>query len=541
MAIKGSLKEASLADVCQLLALGQKSGCLSVTDRSRFGQIYFERGRITYAHIVNRRERLGDLMVRDGVLAADQLAAVLSRQSKEPSRRVGELLVDAGSITTDTLAKYVRLQIEEAIYHLFTWTRGSFFFEPDEKPPAADILVSINPESLLLEAARRVDEWSQFEQKITSFDLIFEVDRRRLRATGVELTAEQEMILPLLDGERALADIVDASGLTEFDVGKAVYGLLQAGFAQAVGRRDAMDALRTKEGEITERRNLGTAFFRTHMYDEAAREFERVLELSPDDVVSRFHLGLIMVHEARYRDAVRQFKTLLEQGGPRHGAFVNMAYALRRLGRHNDALLVLQEAERLRPSSAPVALARAVTHLELRDIDAAIRCFEQYRERLGENRTPAPLYFHYAALANAVARNLDGARAIVREGLERYPDSAPLIMMEGLILERKGDIDGADRCYRRVIDEDGSSAQAQKNLGDVAYRRGSLGDALQYFTRAAQIDPRIGDDTYAKLGNLHYKARDIDAAIQYWKRALELNPENQVVRNNLQIAANAAD
>ncbi|MGH7448820.1 MAG: DUF4388 domain-containing protein, partial [Longimicrobiales bacterium] len=29
MAIKGSLKEASLADVCQLLALGQKSGCLS--------------------------------------------------------------------------------------------------------------------------------------------------------------------------------------------------------------------------------------------------------------------------------------------------------------------------------------------------------------------------------------------------------------------------------------------------------------------------------------------------------------------------------
>ena len=43
MAIKGSLKEASLADVCQLLALGQKTGCLSITDKSRFGQIYFDR------------------------------------------------------------------------------------------------------------------------------------------------------------------------------------------------------------------------------------------------------------------------------------------------------------------------------------------------------------------------------------------------------------------------------------------------------------------------------------------------------------------
>ncbi|MGH7463042.1 MAG: DUF4388 domain-containing protein, partial [Longimicrobiales bacterium] len=45
MAIKGSLKEASLADVCQLLALGQKTGCLSVADRTRFGQIFFDKGR----------------------------------------------------------------------------------------------------------------------------------------------------------------------------------------------------------------------------------------------------------------------------------------------------------------------------------------------------------------------------------------------------------------------------------------------------------------------------------------------------------------
>jgi hypothetical protein len=77
MAIKGSLKEASLADVCQLLALGLKSGCLSVADGSRFGQIYFERGRITYARIVNRRDRLGDILVRDRVLAQSQLDEVL--------------------------------------------------------------------------------------------------------------------------------------------------------------------------------------------------------------------------------------------------------------------------------------------------------------------------------------------------------------------------------------------------------------------------------------------------------------------------------
>ena len=41
MAIKGSLTEASLPDVLQLLAMSKKTGCLSVTHRNNFGSIYF--------------------------------------------------------------------------------------------------------------------------------------------------------------------------------------------------------------------------------------------------------------------------------------------------------------------------------------------------------------------------------------------------------------------------------------------------------------------------------------------------------------------
>ena len=73
MAIKGSLKEASLPDVIQLLTLGRRTGCLAVADRSNFGYIYFEDGRIVFASIVNRRDRLGDMMVRSGRITAEQL------------------------------------------------------------------------------------------------------------------------------------------------------------------------------------------------------------------------------------------------------------------------------------------------------------------------------------------------------------------------------------------------------------------------------------------------------------------------------------
>src|SRR5689334_24893455 len=93
MAIKGSLKEASLPDVFQLLALGQKTGCLSIADRSNFGYIYFEKGRICYASIVNRRDRLGDILVKHNRISQEQLLAAVQRQTKEHGKKLGQVLV----------------------------------------------------------------------------------------------------------------------------------------------------------------------------------------------------------------------------------------------------------------------------------------------------------------------------------------------------------------------------------------------------------------------------------------------------------------
>ena len=85
MAIKGSLKEASLPDVIQLLFLGRRTGCLALADRHNFGTIYLDEGQITYATIVNRRDRLGDLLIRKGRITAEQLERLRSEE-----RRVGK-------------------------------------------------------------------------------------------------------------------------------------------------------------------------------------------------------------------------------------------------------------------------------------------------------------------------------------------------------------------------------------------------------------------------------------------------------------------
>ena len=83
MAIKGSLKEASLPDVIQLLFLGRRTGCLALADRHNFGTIYFDEGLIVYAAIVNRRDRIGDILVRSGRISAEKLAEAVARQDSD--------------------------------------------------------------------------------------------------------------------------------------------------------------------------------------------------------------------------------------------------------------------------------------------------------------------------------------------------------------------------------------------------------------------------------------------------------------------------
>ena len=211
MAIRGNLKEASLPDVLQLLAMGKKTGCLSITHRASFGYIYFDKGRICYASVVNRRDRLGDMLVKAGVLTQAQLDAALDAQAKRHDTPLGRLLVEHGAVTAEQLHQAVDVQIREAVYFLFTWHHGTFNFESEVAPEGQDQLVSINPESLLLEGARRVDEWSLVEKKIPTFDLIFAADHNRILKSDAELTDEQTCVLEQIDGMRDVQGIIDAT------------------------------------------------------------------------------------------------------------------------------------------------------------------------------------------------------------------------------------------------------------------------------------------------------------------------------------------
>jgi hypothetical protein len=236
--IQGAIEEAGLPDVLQLLALGRKTGCLTVADGTLYGEIYLDLGRVSFATVANRLDRLGDMLVKNGRITQQHLDAAIERQARGSKRQLGRILVDSGHIERGELERFVRIQVEEAVYFLFTRAQGTFTFTSDQRPPQQSLLVSLDPESLLLEGARRVDEWSLIQKKVPSFDLVYRRSKYKLSDdAAAELSEDQKRLLPLLDGTRDVTGLVDATGAGEFEVGKALYGLIMAGFAQLVERR----------------------------------------------------------------------------------------------------------------------------------------------------------------------------------------------------------------------------------------------------------------------------------------------------------------
>ncbi|HEY8258001.1 MAG TPA: DUF4388 domain-containing protein [Gemmatimonadales bacterium] len=533
MAIKGSLKEASLPDVIQLLFLGRRTGCLALADRHNFGTIHFDEGHIIYATIVNRRDRLGDILVRNGRVTQEALQAAIDRQEGDREHKVGEILMELGAITREELESYMRMQIEEAVYYLFTWTSGTFNFEAGVAPEREDFLVRINPEFLLLEGARRVDEWSLIEKKIPSFDLIFAADQQRVQESGADLSAEQRGILPLLDGTRDVQQVMDESGLVEFEVGKALFGLITAGFAHRTGTSTPA-APKVNDSRVEEHRNLGVAFYKAGMFDEALREFRRVADLRPTDASAPFHLGLIALRQARWADAADAFRQAADSAGGRPAALHNLGLALERLGRLDEAEVAYGDAAGRARDDARIMLGWSIVALKRGEYQVAQGRLARALELLGGRPAPA-LWYWAATLASAGMDDHAGAIRAARAGTAAYPEHPALQNNLAVLLEVSGDVAGAETILRGALAEDPSLPQISKNLADVLYRNGRYDEAKEAYERAAKLSPDLGDDLYFKLGNIAYKRRETARARESWSRATEINPGHELARANLEM------
>jgi hypothetical protein len=203
--------------------------------------VSFDRGRPVFASSNEPRDRMGELLLREGKITASQYERCQVVVA-ESGRRMGEILVDFGYLKRRELLPAVRRHVEDIVYSLFAWERGSYAVMLDAEPCAERIRLSRHAASLILEGIRRKLDRTTLERLIGSTSTVIEV-RDRERLGGIvhlgDLAAEERAALAAFDGQADLAQVARTSSVDIADVLPLAWGLCVLGLA--VARRTDAD------------------------------------------------------------------------------------------------------------------------------------------------------------------------------------------------------------------------------------------------------------------------------------------------------------
>lgn len=238
MAIEGPLRELGIHDVFQLLDLSRKTGVLRVTSELRQdeGVVAFDNGRVVHAAIRSKSMPIEMALLQAGRIGEADIERARARQQNGRAKRdIADSLVEVGAITQRELERQLRLQIESVVFELMAWHEGFFSFE--ERPReeiAVDARITVSTESLLMEGARRIDEWSRIEDVIPNLEVIpqlapVDADREANGGAMLDLLPHEWQVLTMIDGDRDLRGIAASLGRDEFEIAKIAYGLATTG------------------------------------------------------------------------------------------------------------------------------------------------------------------------------------------------------------------------------------------------------------------------------------------------------------------------
>ncbi len=349
MAIEGPLKELGLHDVFHLLDLSRKTGVMRVTShlRNNEGMVAFDGGAIVWAEIRSNPMRLGELLVKQGRIGEADLAHALATMEKEKrARRLGQILVAMGVLTERELLRQVEHQVTEVVFELLSWQEGFFSFaEGPLVGVPADAMVHIRTESVLMEGARRIDEWSRIEHQIPHLGVVPEllaVEEQGIDvASLLDLLPNEWEVLTLVDGRRDVRAIAQELTRSDFEVARTLFGLVATGvlglrdpgterrgrssvggdagalLAAAEVRLESGDVAAAKEaahaaaalqpGEMRVHVLLARAHLKEGRPADAAEEGRRAVRLDPLSPEAHRWFGLALAAAGRFTEAEEQF------------------------------------------------------------------------------------------------------------------------------------------------------------------------------------------------------------------------------------------
>ncbi len=228
---RGSLEERALPDLLYSVCGRQETGVLHLIRHGVIKSIYIDHGRIVFANSTDRDDRLGELLLRRGLLRVQELDNALACLT--PKKRLGGVLVEMGYLKPEALVQTIVDQVREIVFGLFLWTDGEYRLEIGDLLTREVITLRLSTPEVILGGIGRIDRWWRILSALGSLDAVFRTcPGRDNLLKQLRLNEPQAQILDVLQEPTTVRDLCGLGILPDFEACRTLWAYRVIGLVE---------------------------------------------------------------------------------------------------------------------------------------------------------------------------------------------------------------------------------------------------------------------------------------------------------------------
>lgn len=189
-------------------------------------KIFFDQGQVIFASSSNIADSLGDKLLRDGKITREQYDESV-RRLKATGKRQGTILAEMKILEPKDLFVSVREQIQEIVWSVFGWDKGTVAFSPGRDKHLEFVKLQIPIPQAVLQGVRLMPDARVLVARLGTRTTVLQ--RTETPSDDLHLGADEQRLLDAVDGRRVLSDLVNTPPLTPGENARILYALFALG------------------------------------------------------------------------------------------------------------------------------------------------------------------------------------------------------------------------------------------------------------------------------------------------------------------------
>jgi curved DNA-binding protein CbpA len=229
----GKLWEGVLPGVLRELYVGRRTGILSFSRADERRNVHLRAGHVVNADTSVREDRMGEVMVREGLLSPADFKRARGVSVRD-NKRLGAVLLELGLIDEPGLERVLQIHVRAVLSAVFSWPEGSYEFT--ETPAGEDetgVALHTSTGDLILEATRSVQDPDVVRYNLGDIDRVLGLSSDPLlRFQRIALTPTDGFLLSRIDGTLSAREVMQLIPLPPEEVQRSLFGLLSTGVVE---------------------------------------------------------------------------------------------------------------------------------------------------------------------------------------------------------------------------------------------------------------------------------------------------------------------